>query len=89
MVIAAAAVVAFGNMVLIHAQDAQIVGHPAITRVEYRYANLTPIEVIDEAVTIDAAEPIPTLSGWATVVLTAVMLLVGLISLQVLSHRQM
>lgn len=48
--VAAAAVVAFGDMVIIHAQDARIELPPAITRVDYQFQNLDPIEVTTQFV---------------------------------------
>ena len=48
--VAAAAVVAFGNMVLIHAQDGLTGPPPTINRVDYRFKNLGPIEITSEVV---------------------------------------
>lgn len=48
VVLPAAAVVAFGDYVLIHAQDAQVSPSTVITSVEYRFKNIDPIEVASE-----------------------------------------
>lgn len=50
VVVPAAAVVAFGDYVLIHAQDAQISPATTFTRVDYRFKDISPIEVDSEYV---------------------------------------
>ncbi len=45
--IVAAAVVAFGNSILIRAQDGVTGGHSRISRIDYRFANVGPIEFTD------------------------------------------
>lgn len=76
----AAAVVAFGDTVLIHAQDARTASLPSITQVDYRFRNIDFIEMTSQSVG-ETVEPIPVLpvmpvlSKWGAMVL--MMLLAG------------
>lgn len=72
--VSAAAVVAFGDTVLIRAQDARTASPPSITQVDYLFRNMDSIEMTSQLVG-GSAQLIPALSEWGVIILT--MLLAG------------
>lgn len=53
--VVAAAVAAQGDMVLVRAQDMQLAAPPTITQVDYRYTNISSIEMTSQFVQTSTA----------------------------------
>jgi hypothetical protein len=86
VVVASAAVVAFGNMVLIHAQNPKWLPQ-SITQVDYRFKHVGPIEITSEVLNSgrSALVPaIPALSTWGLLTLMLLLMTFGIVWL----HRR-
>jgi len=79
VVLASAAVAAFGDEVLIRAQDPQVQLPVAITQVDSRFINLGPIEVTSELVGPVFVAAVPALSSWGLIVLALLLVALGLV----------
>jgi len=74
----AAAVVAVGDRILAHAQSFPVGSQAIFGEVSYQYKSVGPIEVTTHLIESPLSS-IPTLSSWGVLVITAVILIVGVL----------
>ena len=72
-------------MTLAQAQDAVITGHPSITKIDYRFANIAPIEITDFTIRTapaNGAADAPTLRPLGLALLALLSVAIGILILR-------